>query len=140
MHAELHIGRRCNQRRQKARTGEAIGHGRPVGRRLVGAAGQYAAGADSASTNHTKKGRCDHEPSVTFLRREDAGGTAMATDGLQVDHLICRAGPTRSTANADPLPDPGGTMPGGSRRATHDGAAVFQARPALPLVGVGASE
>ena len=101
MHADLHIGRRSNQRRQKARTGEASGHGRPVGRRLVGAAGQYAACADSASTNSTKKGRYDVEHAVIFLRREDAGDTAMATDGLPVDHLICRAGPTRSTANAE---------------------------------------
>ena len=99
MHAELHIGRRSNQRRQKARTGEASGHGRPVGRRLVGAAGQYAAGADS-DTKSTKKCRYDVEHAVTFLRREDAGDTAMATDGLPVDHLICRAGPTRS-ANAE---------------------------------------
>ena len=44
------------------------GHGRPVGRRLVGAAGQYAACADSASTNSTKKGRYDVEHAVTFLR------------------------------------------------------------------------
>jgi hypothetical protein len=101
MHAFLHIGRICNQRRQKARTGEASGHGRRVGRRLVGAAGQYAACADSTSTNCTKKGRYDVEQAVTFLRREDASYTAMATDGLPVGNLICRAGPTRSTANAE---------------------------------------
>ena len=69
-----------------------------MGRPLVGAAGQYAASADAAST---EKGRCDVDRADTFLRREDAGDAAMATDGLPMEHISCRAGPDRSTANAE---------------------------------------